>query len=256
MLESLYISSTGLISEQININTVANNLSNINTPAFKKGRANFSEIISSQFGINDASFGDAIRRGNGVNIAEVTIEQTVGELRPTENPLNLAITGQGFFEVQNNQGDVFYTRDGRLQIDDSGNIVTSQGLLLSEQINVPDTANNIIFDLNGSVFATFQNEEERIEIGQIQLAYFSNTHGLESLGGGLFTLTSDSGFPRYGLPGDENLGELRQFHLEASNVDLTEEVLQLTVAQRAYQANARVVQTVDEMLRINNELRR
>lgn len=259
MLDSLYIGATGMNAQQVNVETTANNLANVNTPAFKKGRVVFEDLVYREIGRASSIADDPrepLRMGLGVGVSGVGKIFTEGEIKKTDNPLDVAIRGKGFLEVALPDGSAGYTRAGTLIVDRDGFLATADGHQLRPLIQIPSDATSIVIDSKGKVTAALPGEQERAEIGQIELATFINVGGLNPLGDNLFSSTEKSGDPLIGKPGDEGFGTLVQGFLEASNVRLVEELVNLIVAQRAYEINSKVVQASDDMLGIINNLRR
>jgi flagellar basal-body rod protein FlgG len=262
MLDAIYTSLSGLHSQQVRLDITSNNLANVNTSGFKKQRAVFSDLVYPAAKDHDSN-NDEVQLaatpafdGFGTRIAKVRTEFSVGDLRQTGRALDLAIQGQGFLEVERTDGTLAYTRLGSLSLNDQGELVTAEGLRLTHGVQVPSDATAVTVDQNGLVTAKVPDEDQPIELGQLQLTDFSNPEGLNKIGDGLYQASNDSGEAFAANPGESGMGTLRQGFLEASNVDFTEELVELSMAQRAYQLNARVLQTADEMLAEVNSLRR
>lgn len=262
MLRSLWTAATGMIAQQVNLDVITNNLANVNTVGFKKNRADFDDLFYQIHKEPGAPLGGGtvvptgIQIGLGARVAATQKIFTQGNYQQTENPLDVAIEGAGFFQVLLPDGTVAYTRDGAWKIDGEGQIVTSDGYLIEPAIVVPQEATSITITPEGRVLVTLQGQVEQEEIGQIQLARFVNPAGLKAIGKNLFVETVASGAPIVANPGEEGLGQIQQGFLEMSNVQVVEEMVNMIVAQRAYEANSKSVQTADEILRIVNNLRR
>jgi flagellar basal-body rod protein FlgG len=261
MLDAIYSSLSALHSQQVRLDVTSNNLANVNTGAFKKKRAIFSELVYPQ--APDRAYTNPlapdrtrITGGFGTYIKQVRSDFVSGDLNQTDRSLDVAIQGLGFFEVEKSDGSVLYTRHGSLSVNSDGDLVSSTGLRLSDGIRVPTDATAIEIGKDGIVLASVPDEAQPIELGQIMLANFANAESLETAGDGLFRATDQSGQAYKLIPGESGLGMLQQGFLEASNVDFVEEMVELSMAQRAYQLNARVLQAADEMLAEVNGLRR
>lgn len=259
MMDALYIAATGMNAQQLGIDTISNNLANVNTSAFKKGRVGFQDLMYRELARANGPVGsadNAWRAGSGVGVSGMAKLFTAGELKKTEAPLDLAIRGRGFLEVVLPDGTHAYTRAGALQIDKDGLLSTSDGHVLEPAIQVPADAISVTIDTNGRVLATVPDEKEPVEIGALQLADFVNPSGLAPQGDNLYLPTEKSGDAFVGKPGEGNFGTVAQGFLESSNVKLIEEFINLIVAQRAYEVSAKAIQASDEMLGIANSLRR
>lgn len=259
MLDSLYIAATGMHAQQLNVDTISNNLANVNTLGFKRARVNFEDLVYRQLpqaaGLRHQ--GDRVARlGTGVAVGSVAQIFAGGDLKKTELPLDLAVRGSGFFEVTLPDGSHAYTRAGSFQLDRDGFIATAQGHQLSPTIQVPPDASALTIDAAGSVRVTLPGESQPVEIGQLELASFINEGGLRPLGDNLYGTTEKSGDAQTGKPGEKGLGSVAQGFVETSNVKLVEEFVNLIVAQRAYEASSKAIQAADEMLAITNSLRR
>lgn len=259
MIDSLYIGATGMQAQQLHVDAIANNLANVNTSGFKRNRISFEDafyqLASPQLGTQDQSL-NLIMLGMGTRVSSNSKLFTQGEIKATETPLDVAIRGNGFFEVLLPDGSSAYTRYGALKITGDGVLGTSSGYELKQQIQIPGDVTDIVIDSQGKVSGHVANDTKLTEFGQLELVSFSNTDGLEAIGENLFTSSTKAGQPVTGKPGSDGLGTLAQGYLEASNVKLAEEMVNLVLAQRAYELNAKIIQTSDEMLAISNNLRR
>lgn len=254
MIDALYISASGMRSEQKQIDVISNNVANLQTPGFKRSRVNFVDVATAAIAGGQAAPVD--RRGDGTRIASTSAFFGAGELRPTNNPLDVAIDGTGFFEVEAEDGRLLYTRDGQFRVDADGNLVTVQGLKLARGLQIPAGATDVRIDPNGTVSALLPGETARTELGTLELATFAAPDALQSVGDNQYAATDLAGAPTYGQPGDTGVGRLQQGYVEGSNVDMIDEMSSLVLAQRAYQLNARVLQASDQILETINNLRR
>lgn len=258
MIESLHIASTGMHAQQTQVDVIANNLANVNTTGFKKSKVSFEDLMYRE--IQRAGTPTAVRAdqatGAGAAVADVTKVFSVGDAKKTDAPLDLAIRGDGFFEVMLPDGGYAYTRTGTFKIDNEGQLVNSDGYVLSPAVQVPVDAQDIVFGADGTVRVKLVDERELVEIGRLELARFVNPGGLGAMGDNLYLPTHESGDVIYARPGEDGAGTLAQGYLEASNVEMVEELTNLILAQRAYEINSKVVQAADELLSIVNNLRR
>ena len=261
MIRSLYTSATGMKANQLYIDNISNNLANVNTTGFKKSKLEFQEllyqtIVEPGSGAADGAKSPAgLQLGLGVRSVANQKIFSQGNLQETKNPFDMAITGSGFLQVQMPSGEIAYTRDGSFKISNDGTLVTSQGFPLEPQITVPDGAQNIQVDATGKVSVQMNDTGTNEEIGQIELVKFLNEGGLKSMGNNLYQVSPASGEPESGTPGTNGLGTLAQGFLEASNVELVEEMVNMIVAQRAYEISAKAIQTSDSMLQLANQLK-
>lgn len=259
MIDSLYIGATGLRAQQLNVDTISNNLANINTPGFKRSRVNFDDVVQREVLRARAPTGEPggmARMGSGVDVTGVRQVFTMGELKKTDDPFNVAVKGAGFMEVLRPDGTMAYSRIGRLKVDQDGMLATADGHPLSALIRVPADAKGLEIAGDGTVKATYGADREPEEIGAIELVQFANPGGLEPLGEGLYRAADGAGASTRSRPGEDQSGELAQGYMESSNVALVDEMIGLMVAQRAYEVSAKVIQASDEMLGISNNLRR
>ncbi|GAA6938449.1 flagellar basal-body rod protein FlgG [Helicobacter pylori] len=262
MLRSLYSATSGMLAQQTHIDTTSNNIANVNTTGFKKSRADFNDLFyqAMQYaGTNTSNTTlspDGMEVGLGVRPSAITKMFSQGSPKETENNLDVAITGKGFFQVQLPDGTTAYTRSGNFKLDEQGNLVTSEGYLLIPQITLPEDTTQVNIGVDGTVSVTQGLQTTSNVIGQITLANFVNPAGLHSMGDNLFSITNASGEAIVGNPDSQGLGKLRQGFLELSNVRLVEEMTDLITAQRAYEANSKSIQTADSMLQTVNSLKR
>jgi flagellar basal-body rod protein FlgG len=254
MIDALYISATGLRSQQEQIDVISNNVANMQTPGFKKSRVNFAEMTGVP-GEAQAS-GAAQFNGGGTQIMSTLPIFSEGEMRLTQNPTDLAIEGTGFFELENDVGEKLYTRAGQFRVNGEGYLVSVNGMRLSQGVQIPPDAKDLKISAVGEITARLGNDTERTEIGTLELASFPSADSLASIGQNTFAPTDASGAASFGKPGETGFGKLQQGFLEMANVDLVDEMTNLVMAQRAYQLNARVLQAADQILETINNLRR
>jgi len=262
-MRALYSAASGMRAQEMNVDTVANNLANANTVGFKSRRSQFQDLMYQSVVQPGTSSGQqtvvpaGLQVGLGTRPTSNEIVNTQGAFSQTDNPLDLVIQGNGFFQILLPTGETAYTRAGQFQLDKSGNIVTSSGYQLQPQINIPATAQQVTIANDGTVSYTIPNQSAAQQAGQIQLANFQNPAGLNSLGGGLYTVTDASGDATTGVPGGaEGMGSLMQGYVEQSNVSIVVEFINLIVAQRGYEANSKVVTAADQMYQQVNNLSR
>ena len=261
MIRSLWTAATGMTAQNLNVDVIANNLANVNTTGFKRGRANFQDLMYQQIkspGADASSAGTqvptGIQIGLGVKAAGVENIFLEGSLKPTGNPLDFAIEGRGFFQIQMPNGELAYTRAGSFSLDSQGQIVTADGNILQPAINIPADAISISVAADGTV-SVLQPGNVSSTIGQIQLADFSNPAGLTLLGSSLYKPSNASGEAILGTAGDNGLGTIGQNMLEMSNVSIVEEMVNLIAGQRAYEMNSKAIKAADEMLHTANSIR-
>lgn len=258
MLDALYIAATGMHAELTQLDTISNNLANLNTTAFKRSSVSFDDLVYrdalSVSSLLDRGDGP-IKIGMGTGVASIAKDFSNGDLQSTGNVLDVAIRGLGFIEVDLGNGEYGFTRNGSLQIDADGYLATVNGQRLSANIQVPPDATDINILTDGRVSVRVDGEENPIEIGRIELAGFLNPTSLEAVGDNLYIPTAATGVVTFSTPGEDGTGQLVQGFLEGSNVNLVNEMMSLVVTQRAYEVNSQVIRAVDEMLRINNNLR-
>ncbi len=262
MIRSLWSAASGMQGQQKSIEVVANNLANIGTTGFKKSRADFQDLIYQNLKTTGSPATSAtqvptgIQIGLGSRLAAVTKIFTPGDFSQTGNELDLAIQGDGFFQVTLPDGSIGYTRAGAFKKDSAGQIVTSDGNLLSPSITIPANATKINIGSDGTVSVQVAGQNASATVGSIQLANFSNPAGLSSQGGNIYLPTDSSGTATSSTPGQNGTGTLTQGILEMSNVNVAEEMVNMIVGQRAYEVNSKAVQASDEMLQTANNLKR
>ena len=261
MIRSLYTAATGMKANQLYIDNISNNLANVNTTGFKKSKLEFQELLYQTLVDPGSGAADGAKSPAGLQLGlgvrSVANQKIFGQgnLQETKNAFDMAITGVGFLQVQLPSGEIGYTRDGTLKMSSDGTLVTSQGFPLEPQITVPDGAHDIMIDANGKVSVFIQDTGTTEEVGQIEMVKFLNEGGLKSMGGNIYQTSAASGDPDVGTPGTNGLGTLAQGFLEASNVELVEEMVNMIVAQRAYEISAKAITTSDSMLQMANQLR-
>lgn len=260
MLGSLWSAASGMKAQQLNIDVTSNNLANVNTAGFKKGRAEFQDLMyrtarAAGAPVNTGSTTPVgLQVGNGVRTVAVSRIFSQGDFQQTENAYDLTVEGDGFFQVQLPDGTTAFTRDGTFKVDAQGQLVTSEGYLLQPNISIPANARDVTVTGEGMVTATVDNSA--VQLGEVQIARFVNPAGLTAMGQNLFRPTDASGAPVVGAPGTDGMGRILQGYVESSNVRVIEEMVNLIVAQRAYEANSKSIQTADEMLSGANTLKR
>lgn len=255
MIDALYIAASGLNAEQKQIDIISNNVANMQTPGFKRTRVVFSDVTSATPA--QIEQGQVVGYGGaGTRVLSSESVFSEGQLRGTGNPLDLAIEGPGFFEVQASDGSRLYTRAGQLQVNNQGYLVTTNGLRLSGDIQIPPDAKKMKIDGQGNVTAILGNDTYRSRLGTIELAVFPAPDSLRSVGNNAFAPTSAAGDPSIGHPGDTGFGQIQQGYLELANVNMVSEMTSLVIAQRAYQLNARLIQAADQILDTINNLKR
>ena len=254
MLPALYISKTGLSAQNTQLTTISNNLANASTVGFKRDRAVFEDLlyqVQRQPGAQstqDTQLPSGLQLGTGVRVVGTQKEFTVGSLQITDQTLDIAIDGRGFFQILQPDGNLAYTRNGQFQIDFQGQFVTASGLLMEPSITVPQGATNVTIGTDGTVTATITGNPTPQQIGTIQTVDFINPAGLQATGSNLFIETASSGNPEIGIAGENGFGRLMQGALENSNVDIVEEMVNMITTQRVYEMNSKVISTVDQML--------
>jgi flagellar basal-body rod protein FlgG len=263
MFRSLYTAATGMMAQQMNLDNIANNLSNSSTAGFRRRRLQFQDLVYQNLvmpgsaATQQTTVAAGLQIGLGTRAAASEIVQLQGDYSATGNPLDMVIQGQGFFQVTLPSGETAYTRSGAFHLDAQGNLVTSDGNPLEPAITIPTGATSITVGQDGTVSVTQPGQQAAQQVGTIQLALFPNPGGLNSIGKNLFLSTTGSGDPILGTPGgSEGLGTLEQGMLEQSNVNVVEEFVQMILAQRSYEANSRVVQAADQMFQQLNTLGR
>jgi flagellar basal-body rod protein FlgG len=262
MIRALYSAASGMTAQQLNIDNIANNLANANTTGYKSRRAQFQDLLYQNMVAPGSSAGQSTVVPSGLQLGlgtravsnEIVFQQ--GSFSSTNNPLDLVIQGNGFFQIQQANGNLAYSRNGSFQLNSTGSLVTSEGNLLQPQVTIPPAAQSVNIAADGTVSYTLAGQTQSQNAGQITLANFQNPAGLNSLGGSLFTPTDASGAAIVGTPGGaEGVGSIMQGYVEQSNVSVVDEFINMITAQRAYEANSKVVKAADEMYQQVNNLK-
>jgi flagellar basal-body rod protein FlgG len=254
MIRSLYTAATGMMAQELNLDVVANNLANVNTYGFKKSRAEFQDLIYQiiqEPGIAQGQQGlspTGVQVGLGVQTGAVGRVHSQGDFESSQNPLDIAVQGDGFFQVALPTGELQYTRAGNFKLSQQGNLVTVDGYDVQPTITIPPEAIGITISEDGFVSVKLPNQAAASQVGQIQLARFQNPAGLRSRGQNLYEETESSGAVTLGIPGQQGFGTLAQGFVENSNVSVVEEIVAMVTGQRAYEANSKVIQTADSIL--------
>jgi flagellar basal-body rod protein FlgG len=259
---TLDIGATGMLAQQLNVDTISNNIANMTTTGYKRQRAEFQDLLYQTKVRPGASSSDAgttipsgVQQGLGVKAGSIYRINEQGALQVTGNQLDIANKGMGLFQITLPSGETGYTRDGSFQVNQNGQMVTSQGYLLQPAITIPSDAVDITINNSGQVLVKLQGQTSLTNVGQIQTALFPNEAGLDAIGNNLFTVTEASGQAVVGNPGAVGYGELEQGALESSNVNVVQEITALIQAQRAYEMNSKVIQTGDQMMNTITQLR-
>jgi len=260
MFDAFYISSIGMRAHSTQIDSISNNVANLNTTGFKRGIVSFSSLsatnaVNAAADAASAAAALANPQGGGVT-TQLSYSMRAGALTQTNQPLDVAINGNGFIEVTRADGSPAYTRAGSLMVNAQGLLATQTGEVLAGKIAVPPDVQSVSISANGHVYATPANSTGQIELGQIDLVSFENPDGMQAVGGTLYVAGPQSGDPHSGAPNTEGLGSLQSGYLESSNVDMTTELTTLMLAQRGFELNSRVVQASDQMLQTVNSLYR
>jgi flagellar basal-body rod protein FlgG len=261
VIRALYTAASGMNAQQANIDNVAHNLANVNTTGFKKGRMEFEDLVYQQIkapGSPTSTEGQApvgLDAGLGARVVATARNFSTGNLRATNSPLDLAIEGQGFLQISLPGGETGYTRAGTMHLNAEGQIVTNEGYPLEPAITIPANATSVSISKDGIVSAATPGQPPQ-QVGTIELANFQNPAGLEARGGNMFVISNASGDPITGVPGSDGLGTIAQGFLEDSNVSVVEEMVNMILGQRAYEASSKVIRAADEMLQQVNSLAR
>lgn len=255
-MRGLFTAATGMAAQQLRIDAIANNLANVNTTGFKKARVEFQDLFYDTLrapgarSAGGAALPTGVQVGHGVRFVSTSRSFSQGDRANTGRELDLAIEGDGFFQVQKPGGETLFTRDGSFELDRDGNLVTSEGYTLLPAVQVPPGAVQITVLADGTVSALEDGSVTPLDLGQIELARFSNPAGLRALGGNLYAATEASGDPETGVPDLDGFGAVAQGFLESSNVNMAEELIHMILAQRAFEINSRVIQAGDEMMQV------
>ena len=262
MIRALYTAASGMNAQQANIDNTANNLANVNTTGFKKSRVEFEDLVYQQIkapGTPTSTASEApigLEVGLGTRTVATARDFRTGNLRNTGEPLDIAGQGKGFIQMSLPSGEVGYTRAGTLHLSAEGQLVTAEGYTLQPGITIPPNATSVSISREGIVSVAIAGQTAPQQVGTIELAAFQNPAGLTAAGGNVFTPTTASGEPQTGVPGTDGMGTIAQGFLEDSNVSVVEEMVNMILAQRAYEANSKIVKASDEMLQqVNNLVR-
>ncbi|MCP4723559.1 MAG: flagellar basal-body rod protein FlgG [bacterium] len=262
MSKVLRTAATGMLAQQLFIDTVANNLANVNTTGYKKNKIEFQDLLyqtiraAGSSSLQNSYVPTELQVGSGVRPSSTQKIHMQGELEETGNPLDVAIMGKGFFQITKPDGTIAYTRDGSFKLSEQGVLVNSDGYQLEPQVAIPQNAIGVDIGMDGQVMAKIYGQENTQNLGQIQVVMFLNEGGLKALGQNLLEATFASGAPVPTTPGIDGAGSIIQRYRESSNVDIVEEMVNMIVAQRSFETNSKTVQAADEMLNISNNLRR
>ncbi|MEJ2049385.1 MAG: flagellar basal-body rod protein FlgG [Calditrichota bacterium] len=262
MIRALKTASTGMDAQKMYIDVIANNLANVNTTAYKRSSLEFQDLLYET--LRSTSLSEDLQRytptqlqvGYGTRPIATQKSFAQGELRQTENPLDLAIEGRGFLQVEMPDGTYAYTRDGSLKVSSDGTVCTSEGYPIDPSIVIPLDATSVNIGKNGVVSVKVPGDQDPIEVGQLTLATFVNPAGLQNMGGNLYKETVASGRPEINTPGESVAGTLLQGYVESSNVQVVNEMVEMIMAQRAYEINSKVITTADQILSTINSLKR
>ncbi|MGA7540793.1 MAG: flagellar basal-body rod protein FlgG [Steroidobacteraceae bacterium] len=256
---ALWAAKTGLDAQQTEMSVISNNLANVNTTGYKEDRAVFEDLLyqnQTQVGADTSQTTQSpsgLSIGTGVQVVSTEKEYGQGSLTQTGNPLDVAIQGQGFFQIQMPDGTLAYSRDGTFQTNAQGQLVTSSGYVVQPGITIPQSAQSVTIGTDGTVTALLPGQSTPTQVGQLQLANFINPAGLQPIGQNLLVQSASSGSPQTGTPGVNGLGTVSQGELESSNVDVVEELVNMIQTQRAYEMNSKAISTVDSMLQYATE---
>lgn len=260
MNSSLRTSASGMMAQQRMIDVLANNLANVNTTGFKRSRVSFEDVLYETLeGARIVNYKGAgtvapVQVGKGVRVAAIVRMHGQGAPEPTQRPLDLAIEGDGFFQVQRPDGGTAFTRDGGLTVSDQGQLVTESGYLLMPAVTIPADATSVTVSPNGTVSVVSGSDSSEVEIGRLEMARFLNPNGLLAVGENQFVQTPASGEPLTGFPQDEGFGRVLQGMLESSNVEIVQEMTDMIAAQRAYEINAKAVRAGEEMMQVTSDI--
>ena len=261
MIRALYTAASGMTAQQLNLDNIANNLANSSTTGFQQRRLQFSDILyqnsvmPGSAATQQTTNAAGLQVGLGVRPTSTETVQTQGDFNTTGNPLDLAISGGGFFQILLPNGQTGYTRSGSFHMDAQGNVVTADGNALQPAVTIPPDATNVTIGSDGTVSVTQPGQTQSTQVGSLQMALFVNPGGLNSVGNNIYLATTASGDPIIGTPGGaEGLGTIQQGTLEQSNVSVVDEFVQMIVAQRSYESNSKVVKAADEMMQQLNQL--
>ena len=257
----MHTAASGMNAQQLNVDTIANNLANVNTPGYKKNRIEFQDLLYQSVrpaGAATEQGAEApigLQMGLGTRPVATSKVFLQGDVTETGNSLDIAINGEGFFQVMMPDGTYTFTRDGSFKLSAEGQVVTSDGYIVEPEITLPQDTLSVTVSTDGFVYAYVADNTSPEEVGQIELAKFVNPSGLKNLGHNLYRQTETSGEPIFGTPTTDGFGSLEQGYLESSNVDVVEEMVNMITAQRAYEINSKSVRTADDMMALVNQLK-
>lgn len=261
MLKALSSAATGMIAQQMNIDVISNNVANVNTQGYKKSRIEFQSLFSEQIrvpgalGAQGTNIPVGIEIGLGVTPAATQKLFGEGTLKNTGNSKDMAIEGDGFFQVQLDDGTIAYTRDGSFKADANGTMTTTNGYVMQPQITIPQDGSQVAITDSGSIGVKIGNEQNQTEVGQVETVRFQNPAGLISIGKNLYIESPASGQPIQGTPGQEGFGTIQQGFIEGSNVQMVEELVNLIEAERAFEANSKIITSSSQILQQTNQIR-
>lgn len=259
-MRALWTAATGMHAQQLTLDVIANNLANVQTGGFKRSRVDFQDLIYQSIQVPGMASSQGTEIPSGFQVGHGTRAVSTqrlfieGDLQPTGNPLDMAIEGEGFFQITQPNGELAYTRAGSFKKDSQGRLVTDDGYLLQPEITIPQDATAVNIGVDGTVSVQQAGVVQPQQVGAVELARFVNPAGLESIGRNLFRPTQSSGDATPGTPGQEGFGTLLQLFVEGSNVSVVEEMVNLIAGQRAYEINSRAIRTADEMMQTANSL--
>ncbi len=262
MIKAMRTAASGMVAQQLNVDNISNNLANVNTTGFKRSKVEFQDVLYQNYrkAGTVSAVGSQVPTnlavGYGTRAVATVRDYSPGDLNMTGNPLDLAISGNGFFQVRMPDGSTGYTRDGAFKLSADGQIVTSDGFFLQPDITIPQDATSISVGLDGDVSVLVPGNQDPQSLGQIELARFVNPAGLSAVGHNLFTTTAASGTAITGTPTLDGFGRIDQGTLEVSNVEVVDEMVNMIIAQRAYEINSKAIQTSEDMTQIANNLKR
>lgn len=262
MIRSLWTAASGMQAQTANIDVIANNLANVNTAGFKRSRAEFQDLLYETLrppGVGSAGSNQmpaGIQIGHGTRLVSTHKAFIQGNFQNTQNDMDMAIEGQGFFQIIQPNGEVAYTRAGNFKIDSEGRIVSPDGFLLDPEITIPTDSLAVTISTTGTISVLQPGQNTPSDVGTLQLSRFINPAGLENIGRNMYLQTNSSGEPVVGAPGEDGFGTVAQGYLEMSNVSVVDEMVNMITAQRAYEINSKAIQTADDMLQAANNLKR
>jgi flagellar basal-body rod protein FlgG len=262
MIRSLWTAASGMQAQTINIDVIANNLSNVNTAGFKRSRADFQDLLYENMrppGMASSAGTEVptgIQIGHGTRPVATQKIFSQGDFQHTQNALDMAIEGNGFFQITQPNGEVAYTRAGSFKIDSDGRLVTSDGFPMEPEISIPTDTISISIGTDGTISVLQAGDDQPTEVGTVELARFTNPAGLQSIGRNLYLPTAASGDVTTGIAGEDGFGTIAQGYLEMSNVSVVDEMVNMITAQRAYEINSKAIQSADDMLQTANSLKR